>query len=375
MSFDLEKIRQDFPIVKSRIYANHAAVSPIPLSVREAMLERVDKHVYSIGTAWDEALPLYQEGRELAAQLVNCRPNQIAWVNNTSHGISLIANGIDWLPGDNVIVPDREFPSNYFAWKQLARFGVELRHIPSVDKKTLPEELEKLIDEKTRVVALSQVQYYNGFRCDIQAMGELCQQYGALLVVDGTQSIGAINLDVTACHVDVLVVSAHKWMMGPLGIGFMAMSNRALESVRVTSVGWLSFRDPFTFAQEKELLPGANRFEPGTENAAGIYGLVARLRSITEIGADVIEKRILDLTDRFCVGLERMGYTLTSHRGAREKSAIVTFYHPSIDSQALLDRLTSADIAVSLRAGGIRFSPHYYNSEEEIDAVLSILDR
>lgn len=373
MTFDLEIIRNDFPILKNGIYANHAAVSPIPLSVKSAMLERLELHMYSAGSAWDDAMPIYDEGRRLAAELVNCRPDQIAWIHNTSHGISLIANGIDWRPGDNVIVPDREFPSNYFAWKQLAKLGVELRHVPSINGKTLPKEVAKLIDQHTRAVTLSQVQYYNGFHCDIPSIGNICQQHNALLVVDGTQSIGAINLDVTHAHVDVLVVSAHKWMMGPLGIGFMALSDRALQEVAVTSVGWLSFSDPFDFAQEKDLLPGANRFEPGTENGAGIYGLVARLRSISTIGSDVIEQRIIALTDQFCAGLKRLGYTVTSHRGEGEKSAIVTFKHPKIESQLLLDRLNQANVSVSLRAGGIRFSPHYYNSEEEIKTVLSIL--
>lgn len=314
MGFSLAEIRKDFPITDQGIYANHAAVGPIPLSVRQSMLERADMHVYSIQTVWDDSLPVYREGRELAAELVNCRPDQIAWIDNTSHGISMIANGINWRPGDNIVLPDKEFPSNYFVWKYLAKKGVELRHIPSVDNKILPEQIQPLVDENTRVVTLSQVQYYNGFHCDIQSIGETCQAHDALLIVDGTQSIGAINLDVSKCHVDGLVVSAHKWMMGPLGIGFMALSDRALERIAVTTVGWLSFSDPFVFIQDKTLLPGANRFEPGTENATGIFGLVARLRSITPIGADVIENRVLALTDQFCAGLERLEYQVTSHR-------------------------------------------------------------
>lgn len=371
--FNLEQIRADFPITKSSIYVNHAAVAPIPLSVRDAMLKRANMHVYNIGTAWDDSLPVYQQGRELAAKLVNSRPERIAWIQNTSDGVSKIANGIDWRPGDNVIVPDREFPSNYFAWKHLASRGVELRHIESEDEKTLPENLAKIIDQNTKVVALSQVQYYNGYHCDVESIGAICREYDALLTVDGTQSIGAINLDVIKCQVDVLIVSAHKWMMGPLGIGFMALSDRAMARVAVTNIGWLSFSDPFHFAQEKELLPNANRFEPGTENSAGIFGLTARLKSIIECGPAIIENRVIELTDRLCAGLESSGYHVTSHRGEGEKSGIVTFTHPNIKGVTLMERLTQNNIAVSLRAGGIRVSPHYYNSEVEIDQILSVL--
>ena len=373
-NFNLQQIRSDFPIVESGIYVNHAAVGPLPLSVRKAVLERIDMHVHTVGSAWDDSLPIYQEGRQLAAQLVNSRPENIAWIQNTSDGVSKIASGLDWRPGDNVIVPDREFPSNYFAWKQLAKQGVELRHIESEDGKTLPQNLAKIIDQKTKVVTMSQVQYYNGFKCDIESIGAICREHDALLIVDGTQSIGAINLDVTKCQVDALIVSAHKWMLGPLGIGFMALSDRAMERVAVTNIGWLSFSDPFNFAQEKELLPNAGRFEPGTENSAGIFGLTARLRSILALGPDQIEQRIIALTDRLCAGLEARGYQVTSHRGPGEKSGIVTFTHPTTEGVTLMERLTQDNIAVSLRAGGIRVSPHYYNSEEEIDRILLTLE-
>ncbi|MFK7804394.1 MAG: aminotransferase class V-fold PLP-dependent enzyme [Anaerolineae bacterium] len=373
-NFDLAKIRADFPIVDSTVYVNHAAVGPIPLSVRDAIVERADMHVYHTGTAWEDSLPLDRQGRKLAAELVNSRPERIAWIQNTSDGVSKIANGLDWRPGDNVIVPDREFPSNYFSWKKLANQGVELRHIESEDGKTLPKNLLDIIDENTKVVALSQVQYYNGFHCNIEEIGKICRGHSALLVVDGTQSIGAINLDVVKCNVDALIVSAHKWMMGPLGIGFMALSDQAMKKIAVTNIGWLSFSDPFNFVREKELLPNAGRFEPGTENSTGIYGLTARLKSILEIGPNVIEQRIIDLTDQLCAGLEARGYQITSHRGPSEKSGIVTFTHPVTKGVTLMERLTQQNIAVSLRAGGIRVSPHYYNSEDEIDLILSVLE-
>lgn len=373
MDNELSEIRNDFPIVQNQIYVNHAAVGPIPRSVAAAMQNQIDIQLYSIGEAWERAEEVKETGRRLAAKLVNGRPEHIAWIQNTSHGISLIANGIDWRPGDNVLVPDLEFPSNYFVWKNLASLGVELRHIPSVDHQILPGTIERLIDTRTRVVTLSHVQYYNGFRCDIPAIGEICRRKGALLVVDGTQSIGAIQLDVTAARVDALVVSSHKWMLGPLGIGFMALSEQAMREVAVSVQGWLSFTDPFNFARDKTLLPDAGRFEPGTENSVGIYGLTARLEALDRHDPAQVEVRVIRLTDRLCAGLSKGGCHITSHRGPGQKSGIVTFTHPTLAADLLLKRLTAANIVVSLRSGAIRVSPHYYNSDEEIDRFIDVV--
>ena len=370
--FDLEQIRQDFPIVDRCVYVNHAAVAPLPRSVSEAMMVQMQRHMLHASSAWDLAKPVYREGRELAAKLVGCSAENIAYIQNTSHGISQIANGLPWQAGDNVIVSDREFPSNYYAWANLADRGVEIRQIPVADGRLTADKIAAHIDARTRVVTMSHVQFFNGYRCDVAAIAALCRQNDALLVMDGTQSIGAIQIDVSL-GVDALVVSAHKWMMGPLGIGFMALSQRALEQIKVQQVGWLSINDPFNFRKELDLLPDARRFEPGTENSAGMYGLVARLREIDRIGAQVIENRVLSLTDRLCDGVQRYGYRVTAPRGAGEKSGIVTFRHPHIDSVDVMARLESAEIRASLRAGGIRISPHYYNSETEIDFIIETI--
>jgi len=370
--FDLATIRQDFPIVDECVYVNHAAVAPLPRSVHEAMNAQAVLRMTQTSSAWELAKPLYHEGRELAAELVGCSAEQIAWIQNTSHGISQIAAGIDWQAGDNVVVPEHEFPSNYYAWQNLAECDVELRQVQTVQGRLLPAEVSKQVDPRTRVVTMSHVQYFNGFKCDIAAIADICRRQDALFVVDGTQSVGAINIEVSD-GVDALVVSAHKWMMGPLGIGFMALSQRALERIKVQQVGWLSISDPFNFRKSLDLLPDARRFEPGTENSAGIYGLTERLRTIDTLGAGAIEARVLALTDQLCEGAMQRGYQVTSPRGEDEKSAIVTFYHPKIASEGIIERLTEADIHASLRSGNIRVSPHYYNIEAEIDFVLETL--
>ena len=369
--FNLAAVRQQFPIVEDCIYLNHAAVSPISRRVQAAISEQATLHMLTADGAGGIAHPAYQRGRALAAALINGAPSRIAYIQNTSHGLSQIANGLPWHEGDNVVLNSMEFPSNYLTWTKLAASGVEVRLVDVPDRKFTVDKLRPHVDGRTRVVAVSQVQYYSGYQVDLAAFGQLCHEHNALLVVDGTQSIGAVQLDMASSGVDALVVSAHKWMLGPLGIGFMAFSEAAFSQIDVSIMGWLSVAEPFAFRREHDYLPDGGRFEPGTENAPGRFGLVARLEEITETGADVIEARVLALTDYLCEALESGGFRITTHRGAQEKSGIVTYTHDSIPSQTMYERLGNANIKASLRSGAIRISPHYYNSEAEIDQVIT----
>lgn len=369
--FDLAAVRQEFPIVDQCVYLNHAAVSPISRRVHAAMVEQATLHLNQGDGAGGIDEPRYRRGRELAARLVNGAPERIAYIMNTSHGLSQVANGLTWRAGDNVVLSEMEFPSNYLIWSHLEAQGVELRRVPVPDGRLTADKLRPLVDSRTRVVAVSQVQYYNGFRVDLAAFGQLCREVDALLVVDGTQSIGALRADLDGMGIDALVVSSHKWMLGPLGVGFMAFSERGFARIQPTIMGWLSVNEPFAFRRELDFLPDGGRFEPGTENAAGRFGLVARLEQIHETGAAVIEARVLALTDLLCEQLAANGFQVTSHRGEAEKSAIVTFIHPRIPSETLYERLAAANIKASLRSGAIRISPHYYNSENEITLAVT----
>ncbi|MCB0000397.1 MAG: aminotransferase class V-fold PLP-dependent enzyme, partial [Anaerolineales bacterium] len=235
------------------------------------------------------------------------------------------------------------------------------------------DHFRQAIDGRSRILAVSYVQYSSGFRSDLAKLGQLCRDHDMLLVVDGTQAVGAMQIDVTAAGVDVLAVSAHKWMLGPLGIGFMALSDRALERLAVKKVGWLSVRNPFQFNYVLDLLPTAERFEPGTANSPGIFGLGATVEMLLATSQARIEARILALTDLLCAEVERHGYEVITPRGVGEKSGIVIFRSGRHDSQMLLERLTAVNIAVSLRNGGIRVSPHFYNTEAEIEQLVAQL--
>ena len=203
------------------------------------------------------ATDCYDRGRAPATKLVGSSAQSIAYVQNTSHGLSLVALGVDWQAGDNLVVCAEDIPSNYLCWVQLAERGVEIRRVSALDGRLRDGHFSASDDERTRVVAVSHVQFHSGFRVDLAALGDICTKSSALLVVDGTQSIGAISLDVSTTGTDVLVVSAHKWLLGPRGIGFASFSERALNRVTPAIVGWMSVNDPFAFNRTLDYLPDA----------------------------------------------------------------------------------------------------------------------
>lgn len=369
----LADLRRGFPISDRVNYLNHAATGPISRGVQEAIHRQTEIHAIHNETATKRYEPVYRECREAAARLVGARAARVAFIQNTSHGISLLANGQDWRDGDNVIVPEMEFPSNYLAWLNLADRGVELRRLKLVDGRVTPEGLSRAIDGRTRVVALSHVQYFNGFKADLAAIAEVAHAHGALLVVDGTQSVGAVPIDVEALRVDALVVSAHKWMLGPLGIGFMALSDEMFARTRVTQLGWLSVNDPFAFNREIDLPDDATRFEPGTENAAGIFGLAQRIEEIEAFTIERIEERILGLNDRLAESVQRHGFEVRSPMEAGTRSGILSFHHPAVANPETVARLQDRGIHIGFREGALRASPHYYNSEDEIEELVDAL--
>lgn len=367
---DVDRIRAEFPITGHAVYLNHAAVGPIPRRSQRAMAEAIEAYLVLDRTGWVER---DRHVRAQSAALINARPDQIAFIKNTSEGLSMAANGLDWRAGDNAIIPAGDFPSVVYPWLNLADQGVEARLIEARDGRILLDDLRAAIDGRTRAIAISTVQFKSGFRCDLAAIGALCREHDLLFVVDGIQSLGALGCDVQGCGIDVLAADAHKWLMGSQGIGIFYCSDRALERLKVRTVGWLSVKEPFQFLPEIDLLPDARRFEPGSENTIGIFGLGGTLDLIMELGIDAIEARVLALTDLLCDGLACKGYRVRSPRGVCERSGIVIFDSAAHPTDDVFQRLTAERVMVSVRGGGIRVSPHYYNTEAEIEQLLHLL--
>jgi selenocysteine lyase/cysteine desulfurase len=295
----------------------------------------------------------------------------------------MIANGVDWREGDNIVTADCEFPANVVPWMRIKReFGVEVRMARERDCRLETEEILALIDDRTRVVALSFVEFASGFRNDLVAIGRHCRERDVLFVVDAIQGLGALGLDVEACAIDALSADAHKFLLGPDGVALFYVSRRAMERVKPTLVGWLSVSDPEDYLNyDQPYAPTARRFEAGALNTAGVAGLGAAIELFLQIGLEKIESHLLDLGDYLCERLRESprgnlidrGYRVVSSRRDGEKSAIICLRHEKYSAQDLCHLLNNRRIITTPRLGRLRVSPHFYNTREEIDRLIEAL--
>ncbi|MGH9453746.1 MAG: aminotransferase class V-fold PLP-dependent enzyme, partial [Terriglobia bacterium] len=299
MSIDLSLYRQEFPVTRSGIYLNHAAVSPVSCRARDAMMNLIEDVCCHGGDHWERWLDAYGAVRAKAASFLSAEPEQIAFIKNTSEGISLFANGLDWNAGDEVVSIAPEFPANYYPWKHLERKGVRLRLVPERDGVVTVEDIAQAIGPHTRVVAVSFVQFLSGCRLDLVHLGKVCQDQGTLLFVDAIQGLGAFPVNVKKSKIAGLTADGHKWLMGPEGAGLLYVRPDLIERLQPSSVGWMSVKGSEDFSSRQlEWAEGARRFECGTLNTAGIYGLGAAIDLLLEVGVEAIAKRILTLTAR-----------------------------------------------------------------------------
>jgi cysteine desulfurase/selenocysteine lyase len=371
-----EEIRAQFPVTKTYIYMNHSAVSPLSVRARDAMInlvEDVTNHGANHHRDWCSA---YERVRASAAQLVNARPHEIAFMRNTSDAISAVANGISWRKGDNVVTCNVEFPANIYPWMRLAEFGVKLKMAREREGRIEAEELLSLIDEQTRVVSISWVQFASGFRSDLRRIGSYCRKRGIIFFVDAIQGLGGLKLDVEGDCVDAFAADAHKYLLGPEGIALLYVSDRIIDQIKPTVVGWMSVKDYENYLDYRlDYREGALRFECGTLNTVGVYGLGAAIDLFLEVGPEKIERYLLGLSDYLAEALESKGYKVVSSRRPGEASAIVTCTHPKWSPRELYRSLLAKNIITAPRAGRLRISPHFYNTREEVDALIEALPK
>jgi selenocysteine lyase/cysteine desulfurase len=313
-----------------------------------------------------------EEVRAAAARLIGARASEIAFVRSTSEGLSLVASGLAWEPGDNVVSVADEYPSNVYPWFGLQRFGVETRLLARPRLRFTADDVAAVVDARTRVVAVSAVDWQSGFRADLAALGELCRARGILFVIDGIQAVGAVQVDVAASGVDVLAAGGHKWLLGPEGCGLLFVSERVVERIRPVVLGWKSVANagvylPYHF----DLRPDAARLEPGSAPHLGIHAFGAAIDLLLEVGLPAIEARVLDLTEQLAAGLQALGATILSPRAPAERSAILTFTLD--DTRVLYRTLVDAGIVVRPRLGGIRLAPHFYNDADDVARVLDVV--
>ncbi len=371
---NLDRIRQEFPVVQNCTYLNHAAVGTLPARARDAVRAYVadfNEYAASHYRNWEAAI---ETTRSRSARLINATPEQIAFVKNTTEGLCFAANGIDWRSGDNVVLNDLEFPSNVFPWLNLTRNGVETRMVKSVEGRLSVDSIAEMIDARTRVVSISHVEYGNGFRNDIAAIGALCRERGVCFVVDAIQSLGQTPVDVAEMSIDILTADGHKWLLSPEGIGIFYCAPHMTERLRLYEVGWNSVADAGNYdAYDPTPAPTARRFECGSHKTLGIHALGASLDLLLEVGIETVQKRLRALTDLLVDALRDTGYRVLSPRGESEWSGIVTFNSTVHESEDLHRTLRSRQIIGARRGGGIRISPHFYNTEEEVLRVVEAL--
>lgn len=370
---DWEGVRALYPGAADVAYLDSAAVGLVSTKVRDAMAGVVTGHMRHGGSA----VPGWREHagtvRDSVARLVGGQAGQVAFTLNTSTGLATVTNGLEWRHGDNVVVPAEEFPSNFYPWLQLRRRGVHVREVAMTDGQARVEDLLSAIDTRTRVVAISAVQYTSGYRYDLAAIGQACRDRDVLLVVDGTQAVGAVAVDTELLGVDVLAVSAHKWMLGPQGIGFLHLSERAMERLTPSAVGWRSVEDPFAFDHEPVLAQDARRFESGTENSVGIAGLGATVDLVHEIGRQRVEERVLDRAGHLAMMLEEVGMRVHMPAERERRSGIVIASSPVVPAQVLHEQLLTQGVRCSLRSVGLRFAPHYFTSDADLRRAAEAL--
>ncbi len=367
-----ELLRGKMPVTAQWAYFDHAAVAPLS-GPAQAAINAWAADLASNGDAdWKRWSDRVAEVRRLAARLLNAEPDEIALVRNTTEGINFVAEGFPWQPGDNVVVPEDEFPSNLFPWMHLRDRGVETRLVPNPDGKLDLDRLADLCDERTRIVAASWVGYASGWRNSLTDLAEIAHQRGALLFVDAIQGLGVFPLDVAKTKIDFLSADGHKWLLGPEGAGIFYLRREMLDVLRPLGVGWNSVIHSGDYTRrELNLRPTAARYEGGTWNMPGIMGLGASLELLLSFGVDSISQRVLEVTDLLCDRLAGQGGIVHSHREDEHKSGIVSFEMPGQDTFAVRRRCLEQGAVLSCRAGRLRASPHAYCDERDLVRLLA----
>jgi len=368
------RFRDEFPITRGYNFQNHAAVAPLSQRAAAAMRQCAEEcrdHANLTGSFYRRA----EQVRRAAATLIHADPDEVTFVKNTTEGIAFVANGLTWKPGDNVVITNVEFPANVYPWLNLQTRGVEVRMVREEAGRIDLDRLLEAIDGRTRVLSISAVQYASGFRSDLAKIGEFCRARGVLFCVDAIQALGVMPVDVREMHIDFLSADGHKWLCGPEGCGIFFCRREQLGHVRPSTVGWMCMKNADDYGCYRfEFRDDARRFDCGSYNIAGIYGLGAAIDLLLEAGIERISRRVLELTDRLVAGLREKRYRVISSRQPGEASGIVAFVSDRHEHAEIQRRLQGEHcVIIAVREGRLRVSPHFYNTEEEIDQLIALL--
>ncbi|MGC2128627.1 MAG: aminotransferase class V-fold PLP-dependent enzyme [Candidatus Aquilonibacter sp.] len=366
--------RSQFSVTQRYVYLNHASTGILPQQTHAALAAFLDAQAGEgvVGIArYEKKMPAY---REHLGRFIGATGAEIGVLRNTSDGANVVAQGIDWQPGDRVILSDNEFPANAIPWLALRRRGVEIDFIDTSRERMTPDVLRAKMTDRTRVVTVSWVSFEDGYRHDLEALANVTHERGAWFCVDAIQGLGAFPLDVRALDIDVLFSGGQKWLLALQGVSFVYVRDALLDRLTTGSPGWRSMSDFWDFLNyDQPFAANASRFEGGTPNFIGAVSLDCSISAIEAAGTDAIATHVLELTDHLAEGLLACGANLRTLRGPGISSGIVTFTLPEVDPVALGRALQSEGVVTTWRPSGIRVSPHGYNTHDEIDTLLRLV--
>ncbi len=370
------KLNEEFPLKQNLFYLNHAAVSPWPTRTSNAVKDFANENTISGAQNY---LTWIEKESQLRSQLKNLihaqSEDEIALLKNTSEALSVVAEGISWKQGDNVVSSNQEFPSNRIPWLAQNKHGVEFREIDIINCESAEQALINACDEKTRLISISSVQYGIGLKINLQQLGDFCHSNNILFCVDAIQSLGAHEIDVEKNHIDFMMADAHKWLMGPEGIALFYCRMNQQNPLELRQFGWHMIENAGNY-DEKNWLPANNakRFECGSPNMLGIHALSASLSLIEEVGISNIRSAILEKTDYLIDSLKSSGFKIITPENHQHRSGIVTFKIEGVDMESLYKRLMAQNVICAYRGGGVRLSPHFYTPMNIIKKSLEIIN-
>jgi selenocysteine lyase/cysteine desulfurase len=377
VTFDLKVWLPEFPIREHCLYLDHAAVCPLPRPVAEAMRQRITDQERTGLDAEHEWRNHRLTCRHLGSQLIGCAPADLSIIRSTSEGLSLIAEGLSWKKADQVLVGEEEFAANAAPWLHLSRKGVKVVRYPQADGRVDPEQVARHLNARTRLVAVSWVAFHTGWIAPLAEIGRLCRGHGCLLVVDAIQGLGVLPMDMRAVGADAVVADGHKWLLGPEGAGLMATTPELRGQLQPVLSGWRNvdrqpgdfFLDRLVFAED------GRRFEPGAVNGVGVAGLAAGLDIIASVERETIQARVEMLARMLTRILIAHGWEVFSPGSGQPIGGIVAARPRGTTSREAHRRLSERRVVCSVRQGLVRFSPHFYVTRGELEALDRILEK
>jgi cysteine desulfurase / selenocysteine lyase len=370
----LHELRELFPITRDTVYFNNAATGPLPTSVISTLTEFMRRCSLEGEIPYPECEAVVAEARGQVAQLLRVKPSEIAFTKNTSAGIIIAINAIEWHDGDNMILMKDAFPADSYPFHYLLPH-VEKRYVTSRELANGSDCVFQLVDRRTRAISLDWVDFQFGIRSDIAAVAEFCRGLNIRFIVDAIQGLGVVDMDFSAVDADFVVSSANKWLFSPQGNGILYVNARTLPKLKPSNLGWLSaewleFND---ILSPKPLKTTAARYEEGTKNYMGIYGINAALKILLGVGLPEAAAQNRLITDRLRKGLRDLGFTIHTPEEPRRSAGILTVSKPDADMKAMHERLEAARVVCALRENRLRIAPHFYNTLEEAGRFLEVI--